>query len=226
MKVVRRTNLSGGDIGVSVHRVLTVEQPCVVVGATSVNIDKSMEAFDDAVALNLSLRAFSLQDILRVRRWDTIASGLVFGTAILGKDVLATARLDVREVVPKMLEHDKPIPGEHSVEMQQVLASLCEEGLAEMKEGTWCATKRACAARLFTWNLSPPLDREVKDDAVPDLVVRKAKPSDPIKDLTLYQLMELLSGEDWQCVVAESKKCVKHMADPYVHNDEHPCVKR
>ena len=105
-------------MGVSVHRLLTVEQPCVVVGATAVNIDKSMEAFDDAVALILSLRAFSLQDILRVRRWDTIASGLVFDTAILGKDVLATARLDVREVVLKMLEHDKPIPGEHSVEMK------------------------------------------------------------------------------------------------------------
>ena len=95
-----------------------------------------------------------------------------------------------------------------------------------MKEGTWCATKRSCTARVSTWKLRPPLDREVKDEEVPNLVVRKAQPSDPIKDLTLYQLMELLSGEGWQCVVAESKECVKHMADPYVHNDEHPRVKR
>ena len=27
-------------------------------------------------------------------------------------------------------------------------------------------------------------------------------------------------------MVAEKKQCVKHMADPYIHNEEHPCVQR
>ena len=148
MKAIRRTQLSAGDMAVSVHRVLTWEKPCVVVGATAVNIEKSMDAFDDAVALILSLRVFSLEDILRVRRCVTIASGLAFDTAMLRNNVLATAILDVSEVVLEMLEHDKPIPGEHSVEMQQVLASLYEEGLVEMKEGTWYATGKARAARV------------------------------------------------------------------------------
>ena len=78
--LIRRGKLTGTDIGISIHCVLEVDRPHVVVGSTPVHIDQGAHAnvFSDSGALVLSLGFFDLEDMLKVRHWQTVSTKVMF----------------------------------------------------------------------------------------------------------------------------------------------------
>ena len=66
-QLIHKGKLTGTDVGISIHRVLEVDRPHVVVGSTPVTIDQGAHAdvFSDSVAVVLSLGLFHLEDMLK-----------------------------------------------------------------------------------------------------------------------------------------------------------------
>ena len=79
-KLQRKAKLRGSDLAISIHRVLAVDKPDIVVGTTPVNIMQSThaEVFADSLGLILSLHCFRLRDILQARRWETVMAETKF----------------------------------------------------------------------------------------------------------------------------------------------------
>ena len=67
-KIIRKSRLVATDVAISIHRVLAVDKPFILVGTTPMNITQSVhaESFADSLGLVLSLSSFRLRDMLQV----------------------------------------------------------------------------------------------------------------------------------------------------------------